>query len=146
MMSSSMTPELRRSCMVMATQAMAFSLLSSPFGFYYVKVFMNKYHIEQGWFQFSQVLFMIWNAVNDPLFAYIQEKSSSKFTRTRRESVLYCAPFFAISFLVPWFSWGSNPTVVGLHLVFTLLFWDSMFTFIGLAFCALFTEMTTGQV
>lgn len=43
------------------------------FMFYYVKVFLNVFHINEYWFNVSQVLFMIWNAVNDPLFGYIQD-------------------------------------------------------------------------
>ena len=124
---------------------MGFSLISSAFGFYYVKIFLNFYHIEQSWFQFAQVLFLIWNAVNDPLFAYCQDNYQTRFTRTRRESILYGAPFFSLSFLIPWFSWGNNPTIVGIHLICALCFYDTMFTFIGLAMCCLFTEISQDE-
>ncbi|OWF52637.1 transmembrane protein 180-like [Mizuhopecten yessoensis] len=133
---------LRQSMLAYGTQAMAFSLISSSFNFYYVKVFLDVYHIEQMWFQLAQVLFLVWNAINDPLFAYLQESTSSRFTRTRRESILYGAPFFALSYVVPWFSWGNSPIIVGLHLIFTLFFWDTMLTFVGLATSALFTEIS----
>ncbi|KAK3091400.1 hypothetical protein FSP39_019632 [Pinctada imbricata] len=125
--------------------SMGFSLISGAFGFYYVKVFLNFYHIEEKWFQTAQVLFMIWNAINDPLFAYCQDNFQTRFTRTRRHSILYGAPLFALSFLVPWFSWGSHPVTVGLHLIVTLFFWDTMFTFIGLTVCCLFTEISQNE-
>ncbi|XP_060063422.1 transmembrane protein 180-like [Ylistrum balloti] len=133
---------LRQSMLAYGTQAMAFSLISSSFNFYYVKVFLDIYHIEEKWFQLAQVLFLVWNAINDPLFAYLQESTSNRFTRTRRESILYAAPLFALSYIVPWFSWGSNPVIVGIHLIFTLFFWDTMLTYVGLAASALFTEIS----
>ncbi|XP_033741017.1 transmembrane protein 180-like [Pecten maximus] len=133
---------LRQSMLAYGSQAMAFSLISSSFNFYYVKVFLDIYHIEQMWFHLAQALFLVWNAINDPLFAYLQDSTSSRFTRTRRESILYAAPFFALSYIVPWFSWGSNPIMVGLHLILTLFFWDTMLTFVGLAASALFTEIS----
>lgn len=132
----------------LATLHMGFSLMSKAFGFYYVKIFLNFYHIEEQWFQISQVLFLIWNAINDPLFAYFQDTTNVWFTRTRRESILYAAPFFALSFLVPWFGWREENTpaaFVGLHLIVSLFFWDTMFTFIGLAACSLFTEISQDQ-
>ena len=89
---------------------------------------------------------MVWNAVNDPLFAYLQDSTNFSFTRTRRESVLYACPFFALSFLVPWFPWGNTDGtqswLTGIHLIVALCFWDTMFTYVGLAYCCLFTEMS----
>ena len=89
---------------------------------------------------------MVWNAINDPLFAYLQDSTNFAFTRTRRESVLYAAPLFAISFFVTWIPWGnidgSQPWLTGFHLIFSLCFWDTMFTYVGLAYCCIFTEMT----
>ncbi|XP_069124308.1 transmembrane protein 180-like isoform X2 [Argopecten irradians] len=137
-----MAASLRQSMLAYGSQSMAFSLISTSFNFYYVKVFLDIYHIDQMWFNLAQVLFLVWNAINDPLFAYLQESTSNRFTRTRRESILYSAPFFALSFIVPWFSWGTNPIMVGLHLIFTLFFWDTMLTFVGLAASALFTEIS----
>ena len=89
---------------------------------------------------------MVWNALNDPLFAYLQDSTNFSFTRTRREGVLYGGPLFALSFLVPWFPWGNTDgtqtLLTGLHLIIALCFWDTMFTYVGLAYCCLFTEIS----
>ncbi|XP_052815093.1 transmembrane protein 180-like [Mya arenaria] len=133
----------------LAALNMGFGMISSSFGFYYVKVFLNIYHIQEGWFQVAQTLFLIWNAINDPLFAYLQDSTNFRFTKTRRESVLYAAPLFALSYLVPWFSWGDPvtmaPWVTGMHLIVALCFWDTMFTYVGLAACCLFTEISKDE-
>lgn len=122
--------------------SMGFSMLSSAFNFYYVKVFLNLYHIEESWFHFAQILYMIWNAVNDPLFAILQDNTNCFLTRTRREGILYTAPLFGLSFLVAWIPMGNSPWAVGLHLIVALFLYDTMFTFIGLLNCCLFTELS----
>jgi len=120
----------------------AFSLVSSSFSFYYVKVFMNFYHIEEHWFQMAQVLYLIWNAINDPLFAYVQDNTNLAITKTRRESIMYSGPLFALSFIIPWIPWAESSWLVGLHLIVALFIWDTLFTFVGLAICALFSELS----
>ncbi|VDI44223.1 Hypothetical predicted protein [Mytilus galloprovincialis] len=120
----------------------AFHMIASAFNFYYVKVFINHYHIEETWFQIAQTFHMIWTSISNPLFAYIQDGSKLKISRTRRESILYCGPLFAFSFIVPWFPWGDSSWLVGLHLIITFFLWDTMFTFIGLAVSSLFTEIS----
>lgn len=123
-----------------------FSMMSRAFNFYYVKVFLNYYHVQESWFHVAQLLYMVWNAVNDPLFALLQDNTNWVFTRTRREGILYSAPFFALSFLIPWFQiLGTSDWAVGLHLILALCLYDTMFTFVGLLSCCLFTEISTHE-
>ncbi|ESP04018.1 hypothetical protein LOTGIDRAFT_110314 [Lottia gigantea] len=122
---------------------LGFTMLSSVFSFYYVKVFLNYFMIEESWFQFAQLLYLTWNTINDPLFAYVQDTTNFSFTKTRRESILYTAPLFSLSFLITWFPWAKGTWVTGLHLITALCLYDTMFTYIGLAYCCLFTEIST---
>ncbi len=119
------------------------TLMGSLFRFYYVKIFLNHYHITQWWFDFAQIIYLIWNAVNDPLFAYIQD--NSKFFRSRRLNVLFGAPIYVLSFLIVWFPWGDynkHSWLAGIHLLVALSSYDTMFTLIGLASCALYVEIS----
>lgn len=125
--------------------SLGFTLLSRGFGFYYVKVFLNIYKVKESWFHFSQILYMAWNAINDPLFAHFQDNTSSFLTRTRREGILYTAPLFALSYMIAWLPFGQSDWAVGVHLIIALCFYDTMFTFIGLLCCCLFTEMNADQ-
>ncbi|XP_046873248.1 transmembrane protein 180-like isoform X1 [Hypomesus transpacificus] len=132
--------------------AMAYSMttlgagmMNSIFNFYYVKLFLDKYKISEGAFHQSQVVYMIWNAVNDPLFGYLQDNSRMACCSRRRLSILYGAPFYALAFLLAWFPWGlytSGDWLSGLHLVVTLCAFDGMLTFVLLAQCALFAEIS----
>ncbi|KAK6170848.1 hypothetical protein SNE40_019144 [Patella caerulea] len=122
---------------------LGFSLMNHVFFFYYVKVFLNYYKIEEGWFQFAQMLYLVWNMINDPLFAYIQDTTNFRLTKTRREAILYTAPLFSLSFILIWFPWAQGTWVTGLHLITALCLYDTFFTYIGLAFCCLFTEISS---
>ncbi|KHJ79314.1 hypothetical protein OESDEN_21041 [Oesophagostomum dentatum] len=50
----------------------ALSIMQVMFMFYYVKIYLNIFHVPQMWFNIAQTLFMFWNAINDPLFGYMQ--------------------------------------------------------------------------
>ncbi|XP_060798455.1 transmembrane protein 180-like isoform X2 [Neoarius graeffei] len=121
------------------------SMMNSIFSFYYVKLFLNKYNISEGAFHRSQVVYMIWNALNDPLFGYLQDNSRIPCCSQRRLSILYGAPFYSLAFLLAWFPWRSYEAgdwLSGVHLVITLCAFDGMLTFVLLAQCALFAEIS----
>ena len=52
-------PSLNSRLLALASLSMGFSLISSAFGFYYVKVFLDYFHIQESWFQFAQVSYLI---------------------------------------------------------------------------------------
>ncbi|KAK6107160.1 MFS/sugar transport family protein [Brugia pahangi] len=128
---------------------LAMSLMQTFFMFYYVKIFLNIYKIDQFWFGMAQMLFAIWNAINDPLFGYAQDVSTTWFhCRTKVISIL--GPCLSISFLLLWFPWnsmdGSSPSyIVGCHLVFGLLFYDTFYSCVNVAWSALFAETTCNK-
>ncbi|XP_046573443.1 uncharacterized protein LOC124281438 [Haliotis rubra] len=136
---------LRNRMWAYCAASFGFTLLSSTFSFYYVKVFLNLYHIDEKWFHLAQILYLVWNAVNDPLFAYCQDTSASWMPTTRRELILYTGPLFGVAYLSAWFPWADSSWVTGLHLIVALCLYDTMFTFIGLALCCLFTEIAVTE-
>ena len=93
---------------VFASTTFAASLMDSVFTFYYVKVFLVNYKVSEGWFNTAQVLFLIWNMLNDPLFAYAQDHYSMGFNRHRRHIILYGAPIFSLAFVAAWFPWAET--------------------------------------
>ncbi|XP_042360917.1 transmembrane protein 180-like [Plectropomus leopardus] len=122
------------------------SMINNIFSFYYVKLFLNKYKISEGAFHQSQVVYMVWNAVNDPLFGYLQDNSKVPCCSQRRLSILYGAPLYSLAFLLAWFPWQTyapGDWLSGLHLMVTLCAFDGMLTFVLLAQCALFAEISS---
>uniref|UniRef100_A0A8C8DJ15 Major facilitator superfamily domain containing 13a-like n=1 Tax=Oryzias sinensis TaxID=183150 RepID=A0A8C8DJ15_9TELE len=121
-------------------------MINNIFSFYYVKLFVNKYKISEGAFHQSQVVYMVWNAVNDPLFGYLQDTSKVPCCSQRRLSILYGAPLYSLAFLLAWFPWRSyapGDWLSGLHLTVALCAFDGMLTFVLLAQCALFAEISS---
>ncbi|XP_061740673.1 transmembrane protein 180-like isoform X1 [Nerophis ophidion] len=120
-------------------------MINNIFTFYYVKLFINKYRISEGAFHQSQVVYMLWNAINDPLFGYIQDTSKVPCCSHRRLSILYGAPLYSLAFLIAWFPWRSyqpGDWLSGIHLMAALCLFDGMLTFVLLAQCALFAEIS----
>ncbi|XP_024128440.1 transmembrane protein 180 [Oryzias melastigma] len=120
-------------------------MINNIFSFYYVKLFLNKYQISEGAFHQSQVVYMVWNAVNDPLFGYLQDTSKVPCCSQRRLSILYGAPLYSLAFLLAWFPWRfytPGDWLSGLHLTVALCAFDGMLTFVLLAQCALFAEIS----
>ncbi|XP_068749576.1 transmembrane protein 180-like [Montipora capricornis] len=141
--------KINKNALAYSATTLAATMMNSVFNFYYVKIYLNVYKISNYWFNVAQVVFLIWNAINDPLFGYFQDSSTWEVLRKRRLAIYYGAPLFAISFLLPWFPWTSfgftGDWVVGLHLMTSLCFYDGLFTFVLLAQCALFAEISTQQ-
>uniref|UniRef100_A0A0N5C8F1 Major facilitator superfamily protein n=1 Tax=Strongyloides papillosus TaxID=174720 RepID=A0A0N5C8F1_STREA len=121
---------------------LALSLMQSLFMYSYVKVFLNIYHISQYWFSIGQIFFMIWNAINDPLFGYLQDFGSN-WMRHRNRIFLLFGPFLVFSFLSLWFPWSTSKessTIQGFHLIFSLFFYDAFYSCLSVAWGALFAE------
>lgn len=91
---------------------------------------------------------MIWNAVNDPLFGYLQDNSRVPCCSRRHLSILYGAPFYSLTFLLAWFPWRNyapGDWLSGLQLTVALCAFDGMLTFVLLAQCALFAEISSNH-
>ncbi|XP_074637522.1 transmembrane protein 180-like isoform X2 [Acropora palmata] len=141
--------KINKNALAYSATTLAATMMNSVFNFYYVKTFLNVYKISNYWFNVAQIVFLIWNAINDPLFGYFQDSSTWMVLRKRRLAIFYGAPLFAISFLSPWFPWTwfgfSGDWVVGLHLMTSLCLYDGLLTFVLLAQCSLFAEISTQQ-
>lgn len=134
-----------RGALAFGALGLGHNLLHAVFTFYYVKVFIDIFHIPERWFHIVQVIFMIWNALNDPLFGYCQDHCKLSIVKSRRHTILYGAPIFALSFLVPWFAWREytqEDWLCAIHLLFALSFYDTMFTYVLLAGGCLVAEMS----
>lgn len=78
------------------------------------------------------LLFGIWNAVNDPLFGYISDRTKSKLGR-RIPYIRYGAPIFILAFILFWLDVPGVNTQVGLFLqmLLVLFVFDTLYTAIA---------------
>ena len=136
---------ISRKGLIVAATTFGSRIISSTFNFYYVKIVLDRYHMTQAWFQLSQSIFAVWNAVNDPWFGYLQDNSVDGWMSVRRKCILYGALPWVLSFLIPFFPWadystGGHELLCFFQGLIALCMFDTFFTFCLLAHCALMTE------
>ena len=145
-----MHPQTKKNILLFNLSVFGVGICNAVFNIYYVKFYLDHYKVDPKHFYWAQVLFMIWNALNDPLLAYLQDVSSIKLFRSRKLSLYYGAIWLVLTFLMPWFEWYkylpfSEELNIGIHLCLALCAYDTMFTYIGLAQCAAFAELSQVQ-
>ncbi|GMS85340.1 hypothetical protein PENTCL1PPCAC_7515, partial [Pristionchus entomophagus] len=129
--------------LMVAFLCFGFATFLSVYMLYYMKVFIDVYHISTGWIKIVQALFLVWNAVNDPMMGYLQDIGCCGMTwiMDRRKVILYTAPVFAFSYMIFWFPWSTTNTVVtGIHLLVGLFLFDTILTLVLSAYCGILVE------
>lgn len=88
---------------------------------------MNENYASIAW-----IVFGIWNAVNDPLFGYISDKTKSKIGR-RLPYIRYGAILYSLFFIITWFKWplGSGQISMFIQLLAALFLFDTLYTAIA---------------
>ena len=84
----------------------------------------------------------IWDAVNDPLFGWISDRTSSRFGK-RRVYMIFGAVPLAVSIVLLWrVPAGISDVAVFAWIAFTFIFYDSMNTLTSVPYYALTAELT----
>lgn len=92
------------------------------------------------------VIYAIWNAINDPVFGIISDRSKLKKGR-RIPYMRYTAPFLGLFFILVWFApAGSDPIAIFWWMLITTLLYDTAYTIIFLVFSALLPEITEDEM
>lgn len=80
------------------------------------------------------IIFGIWNAVNDPLFGYISDKTKSKIGR-RLPYIRYGAPIYATVFILSWVNLpvAGNQWAMFFQMLISLFLFDTLYTAIATA-------------
>ncbi len=115
----------------------------TPITFYYnIKLGLNANLMFIAW-----MIFLVWNAINDPLLGYLQDKTKSPLGR-RIPYLRYGAPIYGILFIMIWFplvNISDEMALFGYYLLMLFLF-DTIFTSVGIITYILPAEMTVSSV
>ncbi|TFG20697.1 MAG: MFS transporter [Promethearchaeota archaeon] len=88
------------------------------------------------------IIYLVWNAVNDPLFGFFSDNTNTKYGR-RIPFIMVCGPLMSISFVLLYLTpTDSEQWVYFIWLLVTLIAYDSFFTIVGLCFNALMSELS----
>jgi len=104
------------------------------------------------WITIAQILFALWNVVNDPVFGVMEDRTRTKKGRYM-PYIKYGAPLFSIGFALVFFPpdiWRGNQSIKVQLLIFawyivTLAIYDTIFTMVLIAHVALLPQMTLNQ-
>ena len=85
------------------------------------------------WTGIAWLLFGIWNAINDPLFGWISDRTHSSLGR-RLPYIRYGAPLFSLSFILFWIdipSTQDSQRALFLQMLLALFLFDTFYTAIA---------------
>ena len=93
-----------------------------------------------------QIIYLFVNALNDPLFGVLSDRSKAKKGR-RIPFMRYTAPFLALSFILIWFSptIASGEWAIFWWMVIMTCLYDTAYTIIFLVYSALLPELTEDE-
>lgn len=106
---------------------------------YYIKIV----RIDPLLWAFAWLIYLVWNAINDPLFGFLSDNTRTKYGR-RMPFIMVCGPLMSISFVLLYLT----PTESGQQWIFfiwllvTLIAYDSFYTIVGLCFNSLMSELS----
>lgn len=105
--------------------------------FYQVKMGLDYSYVSIAW-----LIFAAWNAVNDPLFGIIEDKTRTKIGR-HIPYIRYGAPIYGVLFILTWFPFWNDLGQIGLffNLLLTLFLVDTIYTMVGLVTYSMPAEM-----
>ncbi|NVM18300.1 MAG: MFS transporter [Candidatus Lokiarchaeota archaeon] len=118
------------------------SLFAGVYGAALVIFFHVYLELDPFYIGVSAWIYAIWNALNDPIFGYLSDKTASKKGR-RIPYMRYTAPFLALFFILLWLvPTGFDQVSIFLWMVIFMLLYDTGYTIIGLVYSALLPELT----
>ena len=98
--------------------------------------------LSAGWISLASLIYLFWNALNDPIFGFISDSTRSKRGR-RIPYMRYTAPFLALSFILVWLAPQKAPdTSLFLWMLVSMILYDGCYTMIGLVYSSLLPEVT----
>ena len=128
-----------------ALGAIPSGLLVFLFGLKYIEFFFDKLQLNPTFFVIGQIIYLVVNALNDPLLGQMSDRTNPKKWGSRRTIYIkYGAPIWGFTFMLVWFPWSfTNQVIIFLHFVISVCLFDTFFTLVVLVWMALLPEMTS---
>ncbi|MFB9274771.1 MFS transporter [Cohnella cellulosilytica] len=140
-----MRQKLTNTPMMYAFGMLAMMIPSQAFSTFYSYYYVDKLGLGVGLATLARTIFLIWDAVNQPLFGYWSDRTKSKYGR-RRPWIFGAIPLFMLAFVMV-FSPPANLAEMGLFTWFliALIFYEAVATVIWVNYGALFAELFRGD-
>jgi GPH family glycoside/pentoside/hexuronide:cation symporter len=131
--------------MMYAFGMLAMMIPSQAFSTFYSYYYVDTLGLGLGLATLARTLFLIWDAVNQPLFGYWSDRTKSRYGR-RRPWIFAAIPLFMLAFIMI-FSPPSDISEMGLFAWFlvALILYEAVATVIWVNYGALFPELFKGD-
>ncbi len=126
-----------------ASGSLTSSLIGIAFGSFAQFFYLDKLKVRPELIGIAMFVYGIWNAVNDPAFGYISDRTRTRFGRRRPYIFLFSLPL-AAAFTAIWLApraWVGHDWRLFWYYLVALFFFDGFFTIVFLNWSALFPEM-----
>eukprot|EP00750_Incisomonas_marina_P008777 INCI15694.1.p1 GENE.INCI15694.1~~INCI15694.1.p1 ORF type:complete len:545 (+),score=59.62 INCI15694.1:225-1859(+) len=148
---------------VTTLEAMAFgatmfgsACINNLFVTYYMDLFCGVVSVSSGWFFVGQIVFMLWNALNDFVFGWFSDKGASGSNdstptlhpvHSRARAIRIGGFIWGVAFLLIWFPPPASASdfLKGLHFALSLCFYDGMLSYVEVNHSALLAEICTSN-
>jgi GPH family glycoside/pentoside/hexuronide:cation symporter len=120
-------------------------LLIYIFDLKYIEFFFNDLKLLPLYFIIGQIIYLVINALNDPLLGHLSDRTNREKWGSRRIIYIkYFGPVWALAFLIVWFPWSlDNQIIIFIHYVISITLFDTLFTLVVTVWLALLPEMTS---
>ncbi|TVX99976.1 MFS transporter [Cohnella terricola] len=131
--------------MMYAFGMLAMMIPSQAFSTFYSYYYVEKLGLGIGLATLARTIFLIWDAVNQPLFGYWSDRTKTKYGR-RRPWLFGAIPLFMLAYIMV-FSPPAGVSEMGLFTWFliALIFYEAVATVIWVNYGALFPELFKGD-
>ncbi|MEE9377693.1 MAG: MFS transporter [Candidatus Lokiarchaeia archaeon] len=130
-----------------AIGGIGFNLSAGMFAAWLMNFYIKVIRLNPMLWGLAWILYIVWNAINDPLIGYFGDRTRTKLGR-RIPWLMVATPAISIAYLLLFFPPNLDPTLMSSQwiyffwLLFTLLFYDTFYTIIGIMQQALVTELS----
>lgn len=124
-----------------------FNLSAGLFAAWLYNFYIKIVKIDPLFWGLAWLLYIVWNAINDPLIGYFGDQTRTRFGR-RMPWLMIATPFISISFIFLFFPPLLNPLnpaaqwIYFIWLFIWLLLYDSFYTIIGITQKSLVAELS----
>ena len=126
--------------------AIPMALLSFVFMLYYIEYFYDDLQLLPVYFIIGMAIFLIINAINDPLLGQLSDRTDrEKWGGRRIPYIKWGAPIWGLTLIFTFFPFfgPENQFWLFIHFVVSICAYDTMLTLVVLCWMALMPEMTT---
>ncbi len=125
-----------------ASGQLGLSVVAESFGTYLAFFYLERMGLSAAFYALARTAYALWDAVNDPLFGHLSDRTKTPRGR-RRPWLVAGIPFFllfyVLAFWVP--DWARSPGVLPYYFAAAILLYETAATVVWTNYGALFPEM-----